>query len=50
MYQVQHEFPESFLWGGAIAANQADGGFGEGGKGVSIADLHPYRNVKNTQR
>ncbi|MCI8334412.1 MAG: family 1 glycosylhydrolase [Lachnospiraceae bacterium] len=47
MYQVQHEFPESFLWGGAIAANQADGGFGEGGKGVSIADLHPYRNVKN---
>ena len=47
MYQVQHEFPEDFLWGGAIAANQADGGFGEGGKGVSIADLHPYRNIKN---
>lgn len=47
MYQVQHDFPEDFLWGGAIAANQADGGFGEGGKGVSIADLHPYRNIKN---
>lgn len=47
MYQVQHEFPEDFLWGGAIASNQADGGFGEGGKGVSIADLHPYRNIEN---
>lgn len=47
MYQVQHEFPEDFLWGGAIAANQADGGFGEGGKGVSIADLHPYRSIMN---
>lgn len=47
MYQVQHDFPTDFLWGGAIAANQADGGFGEGGKGVSIADLHPYRNIAN---
>lgn len=28
-----------FLWGGATAANQYEGGFAEGGKGVSIADM-----------
>lgn len=47
MFEVNTGFPEGFLWGGAIAANQADGGFGEGGKGASIADFHPYRNVLN---
>lgn len=28
-----------FLWGGATAANQIEGGYGEGGKGESCADL-----------
>lgn len=32
-------FPINFLWGGATAANQVEGGFGEGGKGPSIADM-----------
>ncbi len=32
-------FPENFLWGGAIACSQADGGFREGGKGISTQDL-----------
>lgn len=31
-------FPEHFLWGGAIAANQAEGAWREGGKGESICD------------
>lgn len=31
-------FPENFLWGGAIACSQADGGFREGGKGVTTQD------------
>ncbi|MDO3408896.1 glycoside hydrolase family 1 protein [Saccharibacillus sp. CPCC 101409] len=31
-------FPENFLWGGAVAANQAEGGWKEGGKGPSIVD------------
>ena len=26
-------FPEGFLWGGALAANQSEGAFREGGKG-----------------
>ena len=28
-----------FLWGGATAANQVEGGFDEDGKGLSCADL-----------
>lgn len=28
-----NKFPESFLWGGALAANQCEGGYKEGGKG-----------------
>ncbi len=33
------KFPEKFLWGGAIAANQAEGAYLAGGKGLSIADV-----------
>lgn len=32
------KFPENFLWGGAISANQAEGGFAVGGKGESMTD------------
>ena len=32
------KFPEGFLWGGAVAANQYEGGWNEGGKGVSVSD------------
>lgn len=35
-------FSEDFLWGGAIAANQAEGGFTEGGKGPNTSDVQPY--------
>ncbi|SEG56730.1 6-phospho-beta-glucosidase [Vibrio hangzhouensis] len=35
-------FPEDFLWGGAIAANQAEGGYLEGGKGLTTVDMIPY--------
>lgn len=30
-------FKEDFLWGGAVAAHQLEGGWNEGGKGISIA-------------
>ena len=32
-------FPKGFLWGGAVAAHQFEGGCQAGGKGVSIADV-----------
>lgn len=33
------KFPGNFLWGGATAANQLEGGYNEGGKGLSTADV-----------
>lgn len=34
-------FPENFLWGGAIAANQCEGAYLTDGKGLSIQDVLP---------
>ena len=34
-------FPKGFLWGGATAANQIEGAYNEGGKGLSIQDVMP---------
>ncbi|WP_312430140.1 6-phospho-beta-glucosidase [Lacrimispora sp.] len=36
------QFPEDFLWGGAISANQAEGAFREGGRGLSNIDVLPH--------
>ena len=33
------EFPSTFLFGGAIAANQCEGAYREDGKGLSVADF-----------
>ncbi|GAA0301742.1 6-phospho-beta-glucosidase [Gracilibacillus halotolerans] len=38
---MSYKFPEGFLWGGATAANQFEGGFHEGNKGLNIADVLP---------
>ena len=35
-------FPKDFLWGGAIAANQAEGAYLEGGKGITTVDTIPH--------
>lgn len=35
---MTRKFPEGFLWGGAVAANQYEGGWNEGGKGISVSD------------
>lgn len=34
-------FPEGFLWGGATAANQIEGAYDVGGKGLSVQDVTP---------
>ena len=41
MTDTAPRFPESFLWGGATAANQIEGAYAEGGKGLSIQDVTP---------
>lgn len=35
-------FPDGFLWGGALAANQAEGASFEGGKGLTTVDVIPH--------
>ncbi|CAM2846872.1 6-phospho-beta-glucosidase [Paenibacillus taichungensis] len=41
MYEKLTAFPEKFLWGGATAANQLEGAYLEGGKGLTTVDLIP---------
>ena len=36
------QFPQNFLWGGAISANQCEGAYHEDGKGLSIQDVYPH--------
>jgi len=35
-------FPQGFLWGGATAANQCEGGYDEGGRGLANVDVCPH--------
>lgn len=39
--KIEKKFPDNFLWGGATAANQLEGAYREGGKGLSIIDVLP---------
>lgn len=39
MKELRNGFPKDFLWGGAIAANQAEGAWNIDGKGPSMADI-----------
>lgn len=41
-------FPKDFLFGGAIAANQAEGAWKEGGRGESNIDYIPHGNDRMT--
>lgn len=38
---MNNRFPEGFLWGGAVAANQCEGAYNEDGKGLSTQDVTP---------
>lgn len=40
--QYQDGFPKGFLWGGAIAANQAEGAWLEAGKGMDLASCFTH--------
>ena len=43
-------FPKGFLWGGAVAGNQCEGGYLEGGKGLSDADMLKGGNVSTPRK
>jgi len=36
------KMPDNFLWGGATAANQCEGAYQEGGRGLSSVDVVPF--------
>lgn len=42
MKRNPHTFPKDFLWGGAFAANQMEGAYDEGGKGLCLADINEF--------
>ena len=39
---MKSKVPDNFLWGGAVAANQCEGAYNEGGKGLSVQDIMPH--------
>ncbi|MFC3781006.1 glycoside hydrolase family 1 protein [Bacillus chungangensis] len=39
MMGTTKSFPKDFLWGGAIAACQSEGGFGKNGRGIAVSDI-----------
>lgn len=42
MTKIPEGFPKDFLWGGAIAANQAEGAWDVDGKGWCVADINEF--------
>lgn len=44
MRQVPTGFPENFMWGGAVAANQLEGAYDIDGKGLCVADINEFRD------
>lgn len=42
MNRVPNGFPENFLWGGAVAANQLEGAYDVDGKGLCVADINEF--------
>ncbi|WP_336737084.1 glycoside hydrolase family 1 protein [Bacillus altitudinis] len=44
MKELKKAFSDDFLWGGATAANQIEGAYLEGGKGLSTSDFAAYKD------
>lgn len=43
----KQRMPENFLWGGATAANQIEGGWNAGGRGLANVDLLPQGGTRD---
>ena len=50
MNKKENVFPKDFLWGGATAANQCEGAYDVGGKGVSTADCITAGDLKTPRQ
>ena len=50
MKKAPSGFPQDFLWGGAIAANQAEGAWNVDGKGPSMADIEVLPEIYSRQK
>ncbi len=48
--RVPDGFPNEFLWGGAVAANQCEGAWREDGKGWCVADINLFRDDVSLQK
>ena len=44
---MSYELPKGFLWGGATADFQYEGGFDEGGRGLLSHDYETYGSQEN---
>ena len=44
-YQKTTGFPSDFLWGASSSAFQVEGGYDEGGKGLSVADTASFAHA-----
>ncbi|MEN0642345.1 6-phospho-beta-glucosidase [Alkalicoccobacillus gibsonii] len=50
MMTINSPFPKGFLWGGATAANQLEGAYNVGGKGLTVADVLPGGKIRDSLR
>lgn len=50
MMTTNSPFPKGFLWGGATAANQLEGAYNVGGKGLTVADVLPGGKIRDSLR
>lgn len=50
MNNLPQGFPDNFLWGGAVAANQIEGAYLEDGKGLCVADVNEFIDHVDIQK
>lgn len=43
MNKIKTKFPDHFLWGASSSAFQIEGGWDEGGKGPTVADINSFK-------
>ncbi|WP_347565117.1 glycoside hydrolase family 1 protein [Candidatus Enterococcus moelleringii] len=47
---MNKQFPDTFLWGGATAANQYEGGYTESGRGLAASDMITSGNYESPRK